>query len=418
MTDEDLHASDDPTLEDAFAQLLADEPEPGSPETPAAPTSPDAATETPPATDPSETARSDGRDALGRFLSKDGTAADSLDAPSANAAQDAQPTPGTPEPVAADAAPTDAAPQPLDDTVYEPFVVRVGHETHAIPGAVITPHGAVIPLDAIQQVHTLMGRGLKYEAERDQIKRAKLEVDQARAQHQAEIAPVMQEIDQLFGLFRNLAGAPDQATQEQAASALLEYALQFAQNEPLLKDRMKFERERAEFELTRRAQEPDPEQAADQLRQQTQTTVQETVAAYRQTEHGRHLTDHDWQTLSQRVDAEPTRYLYRVGPQPTAEERQAGCVPGEIVFNERAFQNDVLLLSQVRREAAANEAKHRQALDAVRKAQDENAKRLAAPKVGAVASKPKPAPKPVAADDSDDDAERKRLHAEFEAMLG
>ena len=416
---EDLSA-DESDLLGEFSQFFEDETADGPDDTSEAPAAPVAAAETP---SDAPAPRDDGRDAQGRFTAKARAAADSLDAPAANAAESAQPTtPGEIQPPAADAAPaTDTPPAPADEPFpMEPFVVRVGDRQHPIEGAVVTPHGLVVPPERVQDLHTLIGRGLKYDDERALIKRERATLHQERATHQAEVAPVLREIDQFFGMARALKDAGTPEAQEAAAAQLIEYALQFASNEPLLKERMQFERERAEFELARQAQQPDPEESAAQLQQQTDATIVATVREWAQTEWGQHLTAQDWDALRQRVHSNPAMYLRRAGERVTAEEQAAGITPGEVYFNTPALEQDAQFVATIRREAVQREAQHKQALDAARKAAEENAKRLAAPKVPTPAApKPKATPKPPQADEIEDsDAEARRLRREFEEMLG
>ena len=416
---EDLSA-DESDLLGEFSQFFEDETADGPDDTSEAPAAPVAAAETP---SDAPAPRDDGRDAQGRFVAKARTAADSLDAPAANAAESAQPTtPGETPPPAADAASaTDTPPAPPDEPFpMEPFVVRVGDRQHPIEGAVITPHGLVVPPERVQDLHTLIGRGLKYDHERGTIKQERAQLHHERATHQAEVAPVLKEIGQFFDMARALKDAGTPEAQEAAAAQLIEYALQFASNEPLLRERMQFERERAEFEMARQAQQPDPEESAAQLQQQTDTTVVATIREWAQTDWGKHLTAQDWDALRQRVHANPQLFLRRAGERVTAEEQAAGITPGELYFNTPALEQDAQFVASVRREATQREAQHQQALAAARKASEENAKRLAAPKVPTPAApKPKATPKPPKADEIEDsDAEARRLRREFEAMLG
>ena len=112
---EDLSA-DESDLLGEFSQFFEDETADGPDDTSEAPAAPVATAETP---SNAPAPRDDGRDAQGRFVAKATAAADSLDAPAANAAESAQPTtPGETPPPAADAAPaTDTPPAPPD----EPF---------------------------------------------------------------------------------------------------------------------------------------------------------------------------------------------------------------------------------------------------------------------------------------------------------
>lgn len=417
---DDLHDDDD--IAARFDGFFDDETVTAidSPAAPAAETAQPDAPETG-ATDAGISDRGDGRDAQGRFAPKGQPAADSLDAPGANAADGAQPkTPGTPAP------PTDAgalqgtpeqSPPPESALEVQPLTIRVGQTDHAIPGAVLTPHGAVIPPESLQHLHEVYGRGIKYAEERDTIKRERAQLTFERDAHRAEVAPVMREIDQIFGLFRQVASAPTAEAQQTAVEKLLEYGLTFAQNEPLLKERMQFERERAEFQLTQRAQQPDVEEQATQIRTHVDHALDSLIQQAAGTEYGTLLTKEDWGRVKHMVHSNPTAYVGRAGQQLTAEEQAAGMAPGGMYLKLAAIEQQVGLIADLRRSAKANEAQHQQALAAVKKAADENSKRASAPKVGAPSPKPSAAKRPAVVQEEEDEDLDDRLHRVFSGVI-
>lgn len=390
---EDLDESE---LDDAIGEWLDAEDAAGSPETAeaSAETAADAETRDAPieAND-----RGDGRDAKGRFAPKGAESADSPEAPPANADASAQPMPGSPEVPPADAGTVPAEPpqENADALEVQPLVVRVGQQDHAIPGAVVTPHGAVIPPESLQHLHEVYGRGIKYEAERQHIKTEKAQLAYERETHGVQMREAMREWDHFVGLARAVGEAKDEQQSLAALEALAQYGLDFIHKEPLLRERMDLARERAEIEVRRRSEAPDPEMQATQLRQATEQQVVGLFQQMQQAEPYKALTERDYSQLLARVHQEPQRYLRRAGERLTQEEAQAGVEPGELYFHQGALLADADLVAQVRREAQANEAKHRQALSAVQKAQEENQKRAAAPKVQP--PKPKPAARPMPA---------------------
>lgn len=408
---------EDEALDQAFADFLATEHGDTS-ETP----EPAAAAETPAAGD-----RGDGRDAHGRFAAKAQAPADSPDAqsPSGDGAESpasAQPTPDpTPAPEAnadapAGSPPAPAAPPVGEPPAVEPYGVRYGTATHHIAGAVVTPDAIVIPIAQRTELDTLVGRGLKYEAERQQFKAQRAELQQARTLHEAQVQPVLDELGQFFDLARTLHRAPDDATALAASEKLLAYALEFAAREPLLLDRMRLDRERAQLELQRQQYQPDPEEQRQQVEALVHGTLEALVASGQQDPATQALTASDWQAIRRRVEEEPERFFYAVGETPTPEEQAAGAVSGEIVLHGPRWDALVADRLQVRREIAQYAEQHQQALRAAQQAAQENAKRTAAPAVGAAPPKPKPQPARPAAgthrttdDDDDFEAETARL---------
>jgi hypothetical protein len=162
----------------------------------------------------------------------------------------------------------------------------------------------------------------------------------------------------------------------------------------------------AEFQMARQAQQPDAEEQATQIRSQVEATLASEREQYAQTEVGALLTPADWQRLEAAVHERPQLYVRRAGAQPSAEEQAKGIQPGELYWDGRAYERDIQLIAQVRREARANESKHKEALEAVKRAAEENARRAQAPKVNAPQQKkPAAARRPAPVQDDEDDVD-------------
>jgi hypothetical protein len=341
--------------------------------------------------------RTDGRDALGRFTAKEQTEAPAD--PAKAALPDATP-PNTPAP----AAPDDAkAREAAFAESVQPFVVKYGNREHdVLPGSVLTPQGLVIPLDQVQQVHTMAGRMLKYEAERQVLREQELRSKQAEQHWQAKAETFGPAIDQLFGL----AGMPDRTDAEVEAKMLAayEFVAQLGRERPILEQKEQLARERAELQLQRELAQPDPETARAQIVANVVATADEHLGQIRQ--HLSALTDEDLTVLRQRVEADPERYAYRVGPRLSPEELDAGFKPGDLAFDGRVLVRDAEVVAKYReREVMAR----KQAEEAIRAAQ-RNATTAAAtagvpptPTTTAPAAPaaPKKAAKPPADDDWD-----------------
>lgn len=332
---------------------------------------PDAPTEAAPPPD-APSAEGTGRDpATGRFVPKNGTAGGPQD---------------------------QIASEPFVPT---PFKVKYNRQEHeVIPGALIREDGLLVPKDHIEKAHEMFGRALAFEAQRAEMREQLVRARQSESTAKATEAALEQEIGRLF----EIAAMPDE---EQMAVAAVEYILNLRQQRPLLEERIKLNRERAEFDLQRELQAPEPEQQREAIVQQVTHTAQEHLRSFVPYLEG--LTDEDQQTLLQRVIEDPERYAYRVGPKLNAREREAGVQPGEIVFDADALYRDAQLAHQYR-QRIIGEAKQREAAVA---ATQRNTQREKAP----VAPPPPPPPAPevaavsaptrsASADDGDREARR------------
>lgn len=325
---------------------------------------------------PSEpTDRGDGRDAQGRFVAK-ATDPESEDTAPAEAATEHEATP-TPDPAKAETeTPREEAPaqETTPDAPAEPFSVRYGGKDLVVTGSVVTKDGIVIPNDQGELVRTLIGKGLKLDETREQVRRERIEAEQIKATAKAETDALRGELDQLFAI----AQIADDNTFAQKG---LEYLVELRQSLPLLRERVAFAKERAEFELARKAAEPDPEQRAAELNRAFDVTVQQEMSRLRAHPELKGMTDADWQWIEQRVRSDPGVFLHRVGMQLQPWEQEHGFTPGETVWHGPRFHEVVRQRSQYRNDlnAAAENARKAQAEAARIARENEQRRGVAAP---------------------------------------
>ncbi len=317
--------------------------------------------------------RGDGRDANGRFVAKAGEVAPPVpDAPASAVA--APPSPDTPP---ASAAPVSPEATPVADPV-SPFRVRYSQQEHEpLPGAVRTPHGVVVPLEQEQALHQLVGRALKYQERETEWRETTIRARQAEASALAREKAVSGELDRMF----QIAGIPDE---EQRAIEAVRFFMELGMARPALEREIALNKREAELELQREMSRPDPDASREQITQQVVGTAEQHIAAAVQ-QLG--LTDEDVQVLKARVAESPQTYAYRAGKNLTADEREAGVKPGELVFDYAPLARDLQMLGQYRRRIIDSGRASQEAI----KAAQENARKAAA-----AAPPPPPAAKPDA----------------------
>lgn len=336
--------------------------------------------------------RGDGRDSQGRFVkanaedvSQQGEAA-KAEAPKESPTADAQA--GEQPPVAA-TDPTAAATEakaPEAPAAGEPLLIPFNGRQLQFPGAVKSPDGIFIQADQEQLLVTSLGKAAKLDDEREVIKAEKFQAKQERLQarqerelFQAKIGPAYQEIEHIFGLGRAIRQARTEEESTGAATAMLEYVLRFVDQEPLIRERMTIEEEKAQLRFEREANQPDPAEQREQVLSQ----VGEVVARHRAeaASHPKYklLTEQDYQMADQWVSNDPESFLYRVGSNPQLDRIALanGSQPGQIIFRDDKY---FTLLDQ----AAVMRADFQKALETERKVREkqaqvaaENARRLA-----------------------------------------
>lgn len=341
-------------------------------------TADEAVQETPPDTtaDATETSsepadRGDGRDAQGRFVARATDPESTQEAPPAEAAADATPTP---DPAKADAeAPREDTPaqEATPDAPAEPFAVRYGGRDLVVTGSVVTKEGIVIPLDQGETVRTLIGKGLKLDETREQLRRERIEVEAAKSTAKAETDALRGELEQLFAVAQI-------ADDGEFARKGLEYLLELRQSLPLLRDRMELAKAKADFELQRRAAEPDPEQRAAELNRAFDVTVQQEMTRLRAHPELKAMQDADWQWIEQRIRSDPGQFLHRVGSQLQPWEQEHGFTPGEVVWHGPRFHELVKVRQQYRNDLLAATENGRKAQAEAARIAAQNARRQAA----------------------------------------
>lgn len=274
------------------------------------------------------TDRGDGRDPKGRFVSKEMGQQDPArpEDASAKAPPSSVPDPSVPTPGAAKAL-SETPPGP-DGGPAQPYSVRFGGRDFDVPGAVRTATHTVIPNDQEPVISRYIGMGLKYETERDQIKRDKAQTAIEREMFSAETGPVMEAVKELF----DIVGQKDE---EVFADQLTKYAWELRGELPLLRERMELNRQRQQFEIERRMSAPDPEAVAQQLFQGAVETVRGHIGQWQHDPQVQSLHQDDWQWVEGRVQRDPAFFLQRAGQRLSPEEQHAGVNPGEVYFNQQ-----------------------------------------------------------------------------------
>lgn len=273
--------------------------------------------------------RGDGRNAKGQFVGSE--------QPSEKAGENPPMTPPVGE--------TQAPPIPVSPAVEEPFRVRFkGAEHEVIPGAVVREDGLFVPKEHLQSVHEAWGRALKYDAERAEVKEQLLRSRQAEATAKADQEAIARQIEDLFQIAST-------ADDDQLAVQAVEFFLRLRNERPILEERIALRREKAELELQKQLQAPDPEQFRAEITQQVVHTAGEHLRSF--LPHLAGLTDDDQQTLLDRVLHDPERYAYVAGQRLTEEERAAGIRPGERVFDARTLYADAQIIHRYRQQILA-----------------------------------------------------------------
>lgn len=330
--------------------------------------------------------RGDGRDAQGRFVRKAGDepdGAEGADAAPVAADATAPAVDGAPPAPQAEAAPTEPE---------TPFTFRAVGQELFVPGSKVTKDGVLIGQDGIELVSKYLGMGVKLEAERAEIKRAKFEMQMERAANEA----FAKEADALM----QIAQVQDD---QQFAEAWLAYGLELRGKVPLLQQEMALSKREAALRLQEVMHQPDPMD----LREQDDRVVQDDIKAgiveeLRQLPELNAMTDADWRELQAIIAAEPGRFYYKAGRELRPEEIAAGIQPGQVVRIGERVVAEARRINRYRAEAKAEADRARKAAEEAKKVADANARKLAAAKPAPPVAKVAAAPAKPSASKADD----------------
>lgn len=346
--------------------------------------------------------RGDGRDAQGRFVGKDGEskeAAEGADAAAGAADATAPAVDGAPPAVQGEA-------QAAEPEV--PFTFRAVGQELFVPGSKVTKDGVLIGQEGLELVSKYLGMGVKLEAERAEIKRAKFEMQMERAANEA----FAKEADALM----QIAQVQDD---QQFAEAWLAYGLELRGKVPLLQQEMALSKREAALRLQEVMHQPDPMD----LREQDDRVVQDDIKAgvveeLRQLPELNAMTDADWRELQAIIAAEPGRFYYKAGRELRPEEIAAGIQPGQVVRIGERIVAEARRINRYRAEAKAETERARKAAEDAQRVAEQNAKKLAGaqPRASAPTSVPRKAP-PRAVEDDEDDMSFEALKREFAPLV-
>lgn len=332
----------------------------------------------------SASGRDDGRDDKGRFVAK-AADADSTGTPAkaeTPALQaDAPAATAQAAPTAAETPPTPAPDSDLGPT--EALKWRSGNKEWEFPGAVVTTQGIFITPDRVDLLKTALGKATTLDETRDALRREKFEIRQKQELFAAETQPILTEIGNFFEMAKALRSAPNVEAQQQIAEQMFSWALDFANKEPLLRERAALDKEKREIALQRELQQPDPETQAQQTVHAMLAYVDEDIAAAKQYPEFKDLTDQDYAVLKQWVADDPQAFLTKDAN-------------GQPAFAGDRFAN--LVRREAQRVSALNQqkAEFAKSLEAAKKLAAENAKRLNGGKpVTPTATTPQPKAKPA-----------------------
>ena len=266
-------------------------------------------------------------------------AEDSPEGDTPDATDDGQPTTPADGVTAQDAPPESSAPAPAP----EPFLLKAHGKTAKLDGAVIVPgEGLRIPEGAaMQRAQQLMARGIEMETYGRQRIR-ELEVTTEALQREQSEAEV--HAGAIIAWFNEVTASQD---------SMIDVLTNWAQHRPLFDVRVekaKFEHEKRRSEWQRQAQQPSPQEQAQQLLEQAKQMGTE-VLSEEATKHG--LSKADADAIAARLLRRPELYLVQ-GPQ-------------GVQFD------DVALAADVAAEAADRKARRTQ-VTAVERAATRNAK--------------------------------------------
>ncbi len=294
--------------------------------------------------------RGDGRDDKGRFAPKGEKPAEAPQDPGAKAPDATSPTQQP-----AEATPETPQGEVEAEGTAEPYSVRFGGRDFAIEGAVRTGSHIVIPATQEQTINRYIGMGLKYETERETIKRDKAQTAIEREMFAAETGPVMEEVKRLF----EICGLQDE---NQFAEAFTAYAWELRNSLPMLKERMELSKQKQELEIQRRMSAPDPEQVVAGLANGAVETAKSHLTDWKTDPQTKGLVDSDWTWIQARVEKDPTYFLQRAGQRLTEAELEAGVQPGEVYFNQEKLVDLVNLRLEHRKDLANAIAAQKQAV--------------------------------------------------------
>lgn len=231
------------------------------------------------------------RDERGRFAKAE---ADAPTTSSTSAADPALSPEGGPETQAEAAAPVDA---PAPATT--PFTATVKGQTYAIPGAALDASGQlVVAPDAVEHFHAFVGKAIKYDAERSEIKQARATLEQQRTVNDARYG----EIGKRFAALMQMRQAGD-------AESFATWAQAFWDDLPVLQRQAQLDARAAELDLRAKSFEPDPEVTLAETERAAEQTVVQVIGEYRQAPWAKALSAEDWQAAYRSVEQHPEAYF-------------------------------------------------------------------------------------------------------------
>lgn len=344
--------------------------------------------------------RVDGRDDKGRFVAK-AADADSIGTPAKAETPELQAdVPAATAQAATTAAETPPTPAPDPDVgPTEPLKWRSGNKDWEFPGAVVTTQGIFITPDRADLLKTALGKATTLDETRETLKRERYEIRQKQELFAAETQPVLAEITNFFEMAKSLRSAQTVEAQQAIFEKMAGWALDFADKEPLLRERAALEKEKREIALQRELQQPDPETQAQQTTQAMLAYVDEEITAAKQYPEFKDLTDQDYAVLKKWVAEDPQAFLTRGAD-------------GQPAFAGDRFANLVRREAQRVGQLNQQKAENAKALEAAKKLAADNAKRLngGKPVVPTATVAHKPTAKP-------DQPARRQTRDEFEREI-
>jgi hypothetical protein len=258
----------------------------------------------------------------------------------------------------------------------EQFSVVYGRKEIFVEGSKRVEGGYFFPDSTVVPLKQAIGRAEKYAEQQEADRRRRAEFDVRVEQFNQQMAPAQGEVANLF----KLAEIEDP---QQRLEATYAYVEDLRANLPALRARIELAKERAELEVAKRANQPDPTELV------SRTAVQ-TIQEMKSNPSAKLLTDQDWQDIYNEVLADPQGYTVQVGQHITEEQRANGLQPGEMLFN------DARLVQEARKRLLFRQELQRQADDHARRLKEatqiakDNATKLAAERIS-----PPPAPAPA-----------------------
>lgn len=320
------------------------------------------------------TDRGDGRDARGRFApGQEGAPEEgAAEVPEAGEVAD-------PEALAADPAALAAPVEVEEDEPAQPFVVRYGSQDFEVPGSQIFAKERTVPVKAgdmlipaaeVATIRERAGQGVKYLAEKHEIKRALFEA-KAKGAHaesvQREFSPELAKLWELAAI----------RDDDELITKGLAFLQQLREALPAVQARQQLAQREADIALREHMLAPDPEEISGRVATALDAEVEVTFRTAKAHPEFKELTDRDYDAVRAAVRGNTDLYAYQVGRSPTPDERAAGLRPGDFTYNERRVEAALRERLALRKEFLAERKKSEQSVKDAKKVAAENAKKLA-----------------------------------------